>query len=100
MPGFTSSSFGFSDSDTAGGGSTPEYVLPVITQTLNDGPNSVALGGSYTVVGVQLYTSAGANIENWEWSLGGAANPCTTISITLTTAAAYADALIYIKIKG
>lgn len=101
MPGFGSDCSSMRTNPRAGsGGSTATYVLPVITQTLSDGANPVALGGSYTVVGVQIYTSAGANIANWEWSLGGGANPCTTISISLTTASDYTDALIYVTIKG
>ena len=101
MAGFQSSNgfgiFPSGGSGGGGGGSTPNYILPAITQTLTDGANVINLGASYKVCEVHLFTSAGVNIENWDWSLGGGANPCSSITINIT-GVTYTNAVIYVQI--
>lgn len=96
--GFTGGNLRIQQGNSKGGSSTPVYTLPVITQTLDDGTNAVALGASYNVKDINIQTSAGANIEGWEWNLEGGTNPTTQVNIVMTLVDAYTDAKIYVEV--
>lgn len=85
--------FGFGSSSVGTPGTIPT-VLPVITQTLNDGNNFISLGGNYRVINVTIIDSVTfKNVPAWEWAQY--VNNQIEVQITGTT---YTDALIYIYV--